>query len=53
MTSAPCAGAEILEISSSEFNALIGNNQILALKVLQVLAAEVHLARRCCLELIF
>lgn len=52
MTAAPCAGAEIREISNLEFNDLIRSTPMLAMKVLQVLAAEVHLARRCSLELI-
>jgi CRP-like cAMP-binding protein len=49
MTAAPCAGADIREISGSDFNDLIGKNPLLAMKVLQVLAAEIHLARRSCL----
>jgi CRP-like cAMP-binding protein len=52
MTAAPCARADIRQISSADFNDLISNRPLLAMKVLQVLAAEVHLARRCCLELI-
>lgn len=52
MTAAPCAGAEILEISSAEFRESIGKDPVLAMKALQVLAAEVRLARRSYLELI-
>lgn len=53
MTAAPCDGADIREISSSDFKDLISGNPNLAMKVLQILAAEVHLARRHCLELLF
>jgi len=52
MTAAPCAGAEISKIGSEEFKALIGSDPALALKALQTLAAEVRLARRCCINLI-
>ena len=52
MTAAPCAGADIREIRNLEFNDLICSTPMLAIKVFQVLAAEVHLARRCCLQVI-
>jgi len=52
MTAAPCAGAEISKIGSEEFKALIASDPALALKALQTLAAEVRLARRCCMDLI-
>ena len=52
MTAAPCAGADIREIGGPEFNDLIRENPVLAMKVLQVLAAEVRLTRRSYLEMI-
>lgn len=51
MTAAPCLGAEILEIAGQEFLQLITENPVLSMKVLQLLAAEVRLARRSYLEL--
>jgi CRP-like cAMP-binding protein len=51
LTAAPCVGADIREISRSDFQELM-QNPTLAIKALQILAAEVSLARRSFLELI-
>jgi CRP-like cAMP-binding protein len=52
MTAAPCAGADIREIEATAFLRLLADNPVLSMKVLQLLSAEVRLARRAYLELL-
>ena len=51
MTAAPCADAVILQVSRQSFELLLAESPALAMKVLQVLAAEIRLARNAMMHL--
>ncbi len=52
LTAVLCGGAEVWEMAATEFISLIAKNPALSMKVLQLLAAEIRLARRAYFELI-
>jgi len=51
MTAAPCGDAEVCQVTRDEFEHLIAENPTLSMKVLEVLAGEIRLARRAAMEL--
>ena len=46
MTATACKGAELCEITLEYFRTVIGRDPALSFRVLQILATEVHSARR-------
>ncbi|HLY41729.1 MAG TPA: Crp/Fnr family transcriptional regulator [Terracidiphilus sp.] len=51
LTAAPCGDADICQVSRKVFAKFLAENPGLSMKVLQVLAAEIRLARRAMMDL--